>query len=183
MKKNCFSCFILSSLALASTNIAWSQGQQGYAKLKLNTSFEDHIPLSKQAGPAKGSGYIFRNNISTRVVRSFIRSFDDIADAKWYPSANGYHVYFKKDGVRTKVHYSRSGELISMIRYYYEDKLAPEIRHLVKSSYYDFTILSITEWRTGGQTVYEIRTEDKGSFKIIKVMNGEIESVTDFLKA
>jgi hypothetical protein len=69
-----------------------------------------------------------------------------------------------------------------MIRYYNEEKLPREVRHLVKSNYYDFSIYHVSEFRSNGKTAYVVVLEDKTSWKKIKVVDSEFEIIGEFSK-
>ncbi len=183
MKNKFFACFTGTLLAVTINNIAYTQSVTSIAKLKRQVSIEKIIPSSKKLYSADRSDIIFRNDIKIKAVRNFIRDFENVSDVIWRQSANGSAAYFTMNGIKTRVFYHKNGDYQSMIKYYYEDKLAPEIRHLVKSSFYDFSIYGITELNKNGQTIYEIKIEDKTSWKTIRIMNGEMEIKEEYNKA
>ena len=72
-----------------------------------------------------------------------------------------------------------------MIRRYYEKELPPEVRHLVKSTYYDFNIFYVSEITWNDKLAYIISMDDKTpndkiSYKIIKVVGSEMEEMMNF---
>ena len=182
MKIKHFACFTGALLGWIINSIVYSQSPNGMAKLKPQALPENSIPLSRQLNFEMGSAPIFRNDISIKAVRNFIRDYENVSDVEWFPSDNGFAVYFTMNGVKTKVLYYKNGDYKSMFRYYFEDKLPREIRHLVKSKYYDFSICCIIEFNFNGQTIYEVKMEDKISWKIIKVVNGVIETTQEYFK-
>jgi len=182
MKIKHFACFTGALLAWIINSIAYSQSTKGHATLNLQALPENSIPLSQQLTFGAGSNPIFRNDISIRAVRNFTRDYENVSDVEWLRSGNGFAVYFTMAGVKTKVVYYKNGDCKSMFRYYSEDKLPREIRHLVKSKYYDFSICCIIEFNMNSQTIYEVKMEDQFSWKIIKVVNGMIEATQEYFK-
>ena len=181
MKNKHIACFIGALLAGIVNCVSYAQ-PNGIPKLKPPALPENSIPLSRQLSFVMDIKPVFRNDISSKAVRNFIREYDNITDVKWTSSDDGPSVYFTMNGVKTKVLYYKNGSYQSMFRYYLEDKLPLEIRHLVKSKYYDFSICCITEFNMNGKAIYEVKMEDKISWKILRVANGEIIAVTEYSK-
>ena len=69
-----------------------------------------------------------------------------------------------------------------MLRHYNEEKLPAEIRHRVKSNYYDFSIYHVSEIRYNGKTAWYVTIEDKTCWKKIKVLDSEMEVVEVYSK-
>ncbi len=180
MKKTWVCGFTSLFLAWTITSIAYGQ------KLKAQPLPEKFIPESKQSDLSKDSGFIFRNEISSRAVRNFIREYKSVTDAEWSRSANGlFVVHFTSDSINITIHYNKNGDCEFLIRNYSEDKLPREIRHLVKSNYYDFNIHHVTEVTVDEISTYVVLIGDKNSknktyWKIIRVANGEIEVIKEF---
>lgn len=122
-------------------------------------------------------------NISTRALKDFTKTFKKTADVGWFVIKDGYLAEFKQDGITTKVYYDRKGRWVGNLRGYMEDKLPPNIRHLVKSTYYDYSINYVQEVTVGTNTVYLVKIEDKTSFKTIRVQDGEMDEMEAFKKS
>jgi hypothetical protein len=71
-----------------------------------------------------------------------------------------------------------------MIRDYYEEKLPRDVRHIVKSAYYDFSIYCINEITVKGITTYVVtltnKTNEKTFWKIVQVTEGEMGIVKEY---
>lgn len=89
-------------------------------------------------------------------------------------------VRFFDNDIQTKIFYNRNGNNVAMIRYYTEDKLPNEVRHPVKSTYYDFNIFLVTEVTVGNKIAYLVKIKDKTCTKTIRVMNGEMDVIEEF---
>ena len=160
-----------------------TQSSASSTKLNAKTSLEEIIPPPKRLDPKTNSGFVFRNDINTKAVRNFIMHYGDVSAVTWFQSNEGATAYFIMNGIYTKVAYDKNGDYECMFKYYYEDKLSREIRHEVKSQYHDFNICCVTEFNRNGKTIYDVKIEDKHSFKTIRITNGEMQMVEEFFKS
>lgn len=174
----CFTGIILTCL----NSITYTQSNGHFTKLTAQTSFEKLLPSSKQFDSRKGSGLIFRSDININAVRNFIMRYGDVSSVTWRQSANGSSAYFTSNDIKTSVYFYKNGDYDCMIQYYREDKLPQYIRHLVKSHYYDYAIFSVAEFNKNDKTIYDIKIEDKTSFKTIRVIDGEMIVREEFSK-
>ena len=172
----------LTGLVFAWTITSMVYGQ----KLRAQPLPEKIIPESKQSDLTKDSGFIFRNEISSKAVRNFIREYKNVTDAEWSRSANGlFVVHFTSDSINITIHYNKNGDCEFLIRNYSEEKLPREIRHLVKSNYYDFSIYHVTEVIVNEIPTYVVLMADKNPknktyWKIIRVVKGEMDVMKEF---
>jgi len=144
-------------------------------------SQEKKIYLPGNLQESSGDGTVFLNDINIKAVREFSKSFRQVQDVKWQIIIEGFVAIFTKDSVRTHVFYNKKGIYMSMVRYYSENRLPPQIRHLTKSNYYDYSIYYITEVEYNSTIVYFIKLEDKICWKTISIKDGEIQ-VLDIIK-
>jgi hypothetical protein len=183
MKKDFVSFFTGIFISWLFASVANGQITNGIARVSNQPSSEKIIPESKQLHSNVGTGISFRNDINTKAVRNFIRDYKNVSDAKWVKLDNGFSfVFFSLNGIYTRLLYNKKGDCECLIRDYFEDKLPREIRHLVKSTYYDFSIYHINEVTTNGKTAYIIKMEDKTTWKTIRVADNEMEVREEFLK-
>jgi hypothetical protein len=120
---------------------------------------------------------------NTKAERNFIKTYKNATDILWYTLHDGrLMVRFFDNDVQTKIFYNRKGSNVAMIRYYTEDKLPNEVRHLVKGTYYDFNIFLVIEVTVGHQTAYQVKIEDEVCTKTIRVMNGEMDVIEEIEK-
>ena len=143
---------------------------------------EKHFMPSANGKPRSVTSPAYFNEINAKAVREFTRSYKEVSGEKWYIVGDGYAVSFIKDSIRTHVFYSKRGRYQQSIRYYFKNRLPNNIRHLIRSTYYDFSIYFITEIHSNDQVLYVIKIEDAISWKMIKVLNEEIEEMETLLK-
>ncbi|HUQ64800.1 MAG TPA: hypothetical protein VM101_01510, partial [Flavitalea sp.] len=123
------------------------------------------------------------NEVSSRAIRDFNKNYKDITNVNWFQSSIGFIAAFVTEGnVKSFNYYDKKGVFQYMIRYYKEDRLSNDVRHLVKSKYYDFDINQITEVTRNGKMAYVIKLDDKDHWKTIKVVEDEIQELDEFSK-
>ena len=81
--------------------------------------------------------------VNIKAVRDFIRSHVQVTDPKWFRTEGGYLASFLSKGIFRKIVYDHNGRWLYNLLEYTEDNLAFEVRHMVKSRYYDNDILLI----------------------------------------
>jgi hypothetical protein len=131
------------------------------------------------------SGSLRLNERNAAAVRSFIKDFPNVAGARWIETDNRLFVAnFVHDNVQNCVVYNNKGSRESVIRYYFEEKLSRNVRHVVKSAYYDFDIYCVNEITANNLTVYTItltdQTRETTFWKIVQVVDGEMEVIREY---
>src|SRR5882762_1056341 len=99
------------------------------ATLKENDSFTGAIPPGKE--PA-----VYKNEVSTKALRHFEKTFAGATGEKWSITASGFVTRFIFNGNVTRAFYDKNGNWLFTIAYYGEQKLPADIRATVKSVYY-----------------------------------------------
>ena len=121
------------------------------------------------------------NTVYRHALKDFQRSFAGVSNVTWYEANNGgYIARFLQDDVKTVVAYNRKGNWSYTIRYYGEKKLPDDVREMVKRTYYDYSILGISEVHFYEQTVYMIYIQDENHLKTIRIYNDEMDEVANY---
>ena len=121
-------------------------------------------------------------DINARALKEFSKTFKTAANATWYEIKDGFIAKFKDDGIETRVGYNHKGRWMSTIRTYTEANLPRDVRRLVKSTYYDYSIFLVQEVTVGDKTVYLVKIEDADTLKTIRVIDGEMDVYEDYKK-
>ncbi|HEV3250281.1 MAG TPA: hypothetical protein VGZ71_04975, partial [Puia sp.] len=102
----------------------------------------------------------------------------------WFTIADGFISYFKsEDDISDRVFYNKKGNWTFTVKSYNEGKLPRDIRAIVKSSYYDYTITLVEEVEGIDNLVYIIHMSDKTSIKNLRVTkDGEMDVLEEFTK-
>jgi hypothetical protein len=131
-----------------------------------------------------GAYVLRRNEVNIRAVRDFLDRFDTVENALWFAGPDdGFEAYFIQDGYGERIMYDKKGDWQMSLITYQEDKLPGDIRHAVKSIYYDFVIIMAEELHTREGVEYIVYLEDRSNIRIVKVNNQyELEILQDLNK-
>jgi len=175
MKKTFLAYTTAAALSLTIVN---AHGQSSNAQ----TASSEYASLGSEMNSATSSSPVSVKEVSTKAQKNFTRDYKNISGTTWYNLKDGFVVYFTDKGINMRVAYDKKGNYMWTIRNYGEDKLPFEVRDLVKSKYYDLNIHDIDEVSANGGTAYTIKLEGKTTWKIIKVTDGEVTVVKDYVK-
>ena len=120
--------------------------------------------------------------VNNRALRDFEKKYKNVESVRWFKTDDGFLVRFLSNGVLTNVFYTKKGNWFVRSKQYGEDLLPKDVRHLVKSEYYDFEIETIIEVNTIDKTAYVIVMHDSTSILELSVMDGEIVVRKSFLR-
>jgi hypothetical protein len=124
------------------------------------------------------------NKIHVRAMRDFLKRDKTAANADWMLVETGYVVkYTDKNNSRCRTVYNSRGEYVYTIRQYYENVLPRDVRSIVKSEYYDYTITLVEEIEERMKPlVYIVHLEDSTTLKNVRVSEREMEVVEEYTK-
>ena len=145
----------------------------------LNTSSSKEVALDEKEFSAANNN----SGMSTKALKNFNKTFKNAVNADWVRIQDGFKAEFTKGDIETKVFYDRKGRWVANVRNYYEDNLPKEIRHRVKSVYYDYSIYYVQEITAEDKVAYLVKIEDKNSIKTIRVVNDEMDEYLAFEKS
>jgi hypothetical protein len=157
-----------------------ASAQSNKSSPELNNPTSKEVAYTNTANGRDVPGTI---NINAKALKNFSKTYKKASAAGWFVIKDGYLAQFKQDGITTKVFYDAKGRWVGNLRCYFEDKLPRDIRHRVKSHYYDYNIYYVQELTVGNATVYLVKIEDKTSFKTIRVQDGEMTEAEAFTKS
>ena len=183
MKKTISLCITTALLVLANIDKTHAQSSNNIARFTINPSQDKKASPDKFYNSTQNSNSVLLNDINIKAVQHFMNTYKNAYDIRWTKLKNGFRVYFISDGIQTRIIYTMKGVPESTIRYYTEDKLLYEIRHLIKTKYYDYIISIVTEVDYRGKVAYLVKMENKNSWKTIKVVNSEMEVIEEYSKS
>jgi hypothetical protein len=124
------------------------------------------------------------STVSVKAIKDFKTRFASAKDEKWYTLNTGFVSYFSQDGYTNRAFYDKKGHWQASLRYIGESKLPRDIRAMVKSIYYDFTITVIEIAEVPDHMAYMIHLEDATTIKILRVSDeGEMEVYKSLIKS
>jgi hypothetical protein len=146
--------------------------------------FSNDIPSAGNSVSKNVSSSVDPNNLKSRAVRNFVRSYKNVSNEKWYNVQDGFIAMFILDDINYRVDYDKKGNWLHTIRTYNENKLPPDVRHLVKSSYYDYNISLVQEIETPREPfTYVVHLDGKTKLINLRVSNGEMDEWQKFEKS
>ncbi len=181
MKKILFAFAAASVSALAVNHGAYAQDHNNIAVLE---PAKDIIKMDKTIAIEK-SNTVKLNDISAKAVKNFTKSYKTSGDEVWYKAPDGFRVRFLSNDITNVIFYDKSGHWAGSLKGYSEDKLARDIRGIVKSKYYDYTIPYVQEIESAGVpgvVAYIVHLEDEHEIKLIRVCENEMNVYQEFKK-
>jgi len=121
-------------------------------------------------------------DINIKALKKFKKDFPGNTNDIWAKTNNGYVVRFTSNTVQNWAFLTRHGNCQISMRYYTEKELPASVRNQVKSTYYDFSITSVKEISNNKSTAYLVTIEDETTWKIIRVVDGEMDVLEEYTK-
>jgi len=175
MKKNLIASVIVSVASLVGTSRA-------NAQIVSNSS-----SLEYQMSAAKTKGSINElEAISPRALKNFADTYKNVVGESWMKIKGGFSVRFTLDDVKTTICYDSKGSWVSSIKYYEEAKMRHDVRHIIKSTYYDYSIVYTQEIETvdtKGVPTYVVCLQDKTNIKMLRICDGEMSVWKEYKRA
>lgn len=125
-----------------------------------------------------GNGYL--NSVNTRAIRDFVQRYENATDVFWYGVNEGFIVRFLTDSLAARSAYQKNGYWVYTIISYEENKMPKAVRHLVKGTYYDYSITLVEQIEQPNEPVqYVVHLQDAVSWKNVLVANGHMDLIED----
>lgn len=126
----------------------------------------------------RGNGYL--NSINIRAIRDFVSRNENATEVAWYTAPGGFIVRFMADSISARSAYRKSGYWVYTIRQFAEAKMPQAVRHVVKSTYYDYSITLVEQIEQPDEPVkYLVHLQDAVSWKNVLVSNGHLDLIED----
>lgn len=124
------------------------------------------------------------NRIQTKVMRDFLNRNEAATNVEWMPEDKACVVKYRDAGnLFCRTVYNSRGHYVYTIKQYGEDKMDAEVRGLVKSRYYDYTITLVEEVQMPSKpVVYIVHVQDAHTLKNIRVSEGYVEVIEDYVR-
>ena|ERR1700761_4165437 len=120
---------------------------------------------------------------AVKATRDFWSRVGEQKEEQWYKlPAGGFMAEYLEGKTQARFMYNAHGDFIYSILTYDEKKLPADVRHLVRSNYYDYSITWVKEINEPEIVVYVVHIEDASSWKELAVQDGEIRVLQSFCK-
>ncbi len=180
MKKSILAKLAGSALALAFVSCLNAQNNndvtlEGVKYLSANLS-------AGNAGKLENPSTPYAVDAHNRAIKDFKKSFKSASDERWTVPSDGFIACFTQAGIKTAVAYNKRGIWQHTIRYYGEQQLPTHVRAMVKKANFDSNINQVEEIEMSDKTIYLVHVEDQSSCKLIRVCDGEMQTLVDAKK-
>ena len=166
MKRNFFTVTIAIGLVLLTGNVV--NGQY----------ISSDVPSKRIASSVRSfsTSNIEPDNSNRKAIKYLSKNFKNASGETWIKSPCGYYVRFILNGVDHMVFYDRRGNRLYTIRNYDETKMPADMRHIVKSTYYDYDIRLVQEIEGNSNTAtYLVHLEGKTQWINVRIRDGEMD--------
>ncbi len=123
---------------------------------------------------------IYMNDLNGTSIRHFLNAYGNNRGEIWSSSSDGFRASFRSENMLYLVDYDKTGNWSGTTRIYNETKLPREIRRIVKSTYYDYAIKSVSEVSGAQKLMYFVKIQDSVTLKTIRVMDGDMQVIEEF---
>jgi hypothetical protein len=161
---------------------ASSQTITGFAKTEIRTT-----GATTQDVEVLSTGTVRENmkDITIKAVREFIKKFGSVQNVTWHKNDGGFVAEFMNDSVQTMVGYKSDGSWNYILKRYAEKKMSRDLRRLVKSTFFDYAIMEVTEITlpySEDNIIYRVMIKNEDNFKILRIYNGDMEIAGDYTR-
>jgi hypothetical protein len=119
---------------------------------------------------------------AVRAQRDFLQREGDQKGEQWYKISDGFLAEFQETGHSCMIYYDDRGNWSGSVRVLGEKDLPVEVRRLVRSTYLDYSILSVKAIQRSESLIYNIIIESNTSGKDLLVQDDEIREWKDYSK-
>ena len=122
--------------------------------------------------------------VNPPVIRNFLKTYKDVSGEKWIEVKEGFVAMFNYNDMDYQVAYTKKGTWLRTIRSYNEENMPTDVRHIVKSTYYDYEITRVHEIEIPLNPItYVVQLLGKKELINLKIYDGEIEVLQKFNKS
>ena len=158
MKKHLISCICGGLTYILFANSSFAQEQ----------SFKELPPITISSTSSNIS-------VNAKVNKAFSQFFQNASNLRWYEINKKFLVTFIQNDQDNRALFTKNGQLVYHISYGTEQHLPPDMRHLIKSTYYDQTITRVLKVNQDKRNIWVISLEDAKDYIMARVEDMELE--------
>lgn len=114
-------------------------------------------------------------SINAKVNKAFGEFFKNASHIGWYEIDKKFLVEFILNDQENRALFTKNGQLIYHISYGTESHLPSEVRKLIKSNYYDQTIIRVLKVNQEKRNIWVVSLEDAKDHIMVRVEDMELE--------
>ncbi|MEO6228705.1 MAG: hypothetical protein ABJB11_12860 [Ferruginibacter sp.] len=132
----------------------------------------------ERSTPAMGENTNPLSEINTKAIKDFSKSHKNVSNPNWVANKEGFAATFKVNDVYNVVYYNKKGRWMGNLKGYTEDKLAADLRKMIKRVYYDYAITYVHEAEmaeSNHEPTYIIHMQNDKALMLLRIYDGEME--------
>jgi hypothetical protein len=149
------------------------------------TAQQVNRPLATEGMQSLQMNTLHISKVHVRAMRDFLKRDKTASNVDWMIVETGYVAkYTDENNSNCRTVYNNRGDFVYTIRQYCENQMPRDIRHIVKSQYYDYTITLVEQIEeTRRPPVYVVHLEDATTLKNVRVCEREMEVMLEYMKS
>jgi hypothetical protein len=156
-----------------------------YAQTDMNTYAANTSNTSKtESGISGATRNATGETINAKAIKNFAKVYREASTAEWSQLKDkGFMCSFLSRGILSRAYYGSNGSWLYTIASYQEAQLPKNIRGIVKSAYYDYTISFVNEINLSeNRTIYLVQIQFENMLKVLRVTDDEMEVIQELKK-
>lgn len=121
--------------------------------------------------------------VNKKVENAFVKQFENAQNAKWFEADKNYLVAFELNEQRNNALYMKNGHMVYNISYGNEKSLPTNVRTLVKSKYFDYSIATAINVKQNNKNIWLINVEDQNEMFQVRVEDDQMQEVDHIKKS
>jgi hypothetical protein len=117
------------------------------------------------------------SNVSEKVSKIFQHEFKDATNVKWTRLKKDYLVEFITTDLKNRALYGKRGYLVYHIEYGKEKHLPVDVRHAIRSTYYDYDITNTYHVRQNKRDIWLANVEGNKKHIMVRMDEDGLEEV------
>ncbi|MES2645922.1 MAG: hypothetical protein V4717_03525 [Bacteroidota bacterium] len=168
--------FTATAALLFSVNVfAQFNGAVAYANTGKKTGNSENSEMKKLSASSLKS-----SKMTARAFKDFSKTFKNVTNADWVAGqTGGYIASFHQDESLNMVFYNDNGKYLYTIKRHTEKQLPKEIRHMVKTTYYDYAIIGAEEVLIDNKTIFLVHIKFDKYSKTIRIDENTMEAIEE----
>lgn len=118
--------------------------------------------------------------INKKIEKTFMESFAGISDQSWSMAGKNFHCHFYINGIPSDALFTKNGSTVYFVMHGNEKDMPSDIRKIVKSEYFDYTIIKAIEVKQNHEDIWIVKMKENLDHVTVRVEDGEMEVVEKF---
>lgn len=161
-----------SLFLMLNTNVSFSQ-----APAKRN---DPNNTLATSLGGPRIISNSGTEMINRKIEKNFIGYFTGVTDESWSMAGKDFHCRFYINGILSDALFTKNGSLVYVVMHGNEKDMPSDVRKIVKSTYFDYTIIKAIEVKQNHEDIWIVKMKENLDHVTVRVEDGRMEVVEQF---